>query len=200
MSTGQGVARIGPNAITQLAGALEHRLGSGAAREFLCSVGLGGYADAPPRQMVDECEVIALHSAVRARLAPEAARGVAHDAGIATGDYLLAHRIPQPAQWVLRALPAPLASRLLLVAITRHAWTFVGSARFTTRGAYPVRIILKGCPICRGAQSAAPLCEYYAATFNRLFSSLIHPRTKVRETACIAAGDPACRFEIEWRA
>jgi len=200
MSAGPGVARIGPNAIIQVAGALEHRLGSRAARDFLSSVGLGAYVDAPPRQMVDEREVIALHSAVRMRLPPQAARGVAHAAGLATGDYLLAHRIPRTAQFVLRALPAPLASRLLLAAIRRHAWTFAGSARFTACAGHPVLIRLEHCPICRGAQSAAPLCEYYAATFTRLFSRLVHPRAEARETACMAAGAPACRFEIEWRA
>jgi divinyl protochlorophyllide a 8-vinyl-reductase len=198
MSARPGVARIGPNAITQVAGALEHRLGSAAARDFLCSVGLGGYVDAPPSQMVEECEVIALHSAVRARLTPEAARGIARAAGLATGDYLLAQRIPRSAQWALRALPAPLASRLLLAAIRRHAWTFAGSARFTARAGRPTLFRLEGCPICRGAHSTAPLCEFYAATFTRLFSRLVHPRAEARETACIAAGASACQFEVAW--
>jgi divinyl protochlorophyllide a 8-vinyl-reductase len=199
MSAGAAAGRIGPNAIIQVAGALEQRLGSGAAREFLLAAGLAGYADAPPRQMVDEREVIALHSAVRARLAPQAARGVAQEAGLATGDYLLAHRIPRAAQFVLRALPAPRAGRLLLAAITRHAWTFAGSARFTARAGHPVLIKLEDCPICRGAQSGGPLCEYYAATFTRLFSRLVHPGAVARETECMAAGAPACRFEITWR-
>jgi divinyl protochlorophyllide a 8-vinyl-reductase len=150
--------------------------------------------------MVDEREVIALHAAVRRRLTPQAARGVAHAAGLATADYLLEHRIPGAAQLVLRALPAPLASRLLLAAITRHAWTFAGSARFTAHSGHPVLLRLEGCPICRGAQSAAPLCEYYAATFTRLYSSLVHPRAEARETACMATGAAACEFRIEWRA
>lgn len=182
-----------------MADAIECRLGTGAARELLDSVGLGAYVDAPPGQMVEEREVIALHSAVRSRLTPEAARSIAHAAGLATGDYLLAHRIPRSAQIVLRALPASLASRLLLAAITRHAWTFAGSARFTARGGRRTLFRLEDCPICRGAQSAAPLCEYYAATFTRLFSRLVHPRAEARETACIAAGAPACQFEVEWR-
>ena len=199
MRTGAGVARIGPNAITQVAAALEQRLGSGASREFLCSAGLGAYVTEPPWQMVEEREVIALHSAVRARLTPQAARGIAHAAGLATGDYLLAHRIPRTAQFVLRALPAPLASRLLLAAITRHAWTFAGSARFSARGGRRTLIRLENCPICRGAQSPAPLCEYYAATFTRLFSRLVHPRARATETACIAAGAPAGRLRANNR-
>jgi divinyl protochlorophyllide a 8-vinyl-reductase len=199
MNAGPGAARIGPNAIIQVADALELRVGGKAARDLLSSVGLGAYVDAPPSEMVEELEVIALHSAVRARLPPRAALGVARAAGLATGDYLLAHRIPRIAQWVLRALPAAPSSRLLLAAIMRHAWTFAGSARFMAQHGNPILIRLENCPICRGAQSAAPLCEYYAAAFTRLFSSLVHPRAVARETVCAASGGPACQFEVNWR-
>jgi divinyl protochlorophyllide a 8-vinyl-reductase len=54
------------------------------------------------------------------------------------------------------------------------------------------------CPICRGARSAAPLCDCYGATFERLFQVLVHAHARCIETACIAAGDPACRFELDW--
>jgi divinyl protochlorophyllide a 8-vinyl-reductase len=193
-----GPACIGPNAIIQVADALEHSLGRDSARELLHSIGLGAYLDVPPRRMVNETEVIALHTVLRRRLAPKAARGIARAAGIGTADYLLAHRIPRIVKALLRALPARLAGRALVAAITRHSWTFAGSGRFTAMGNRPVVLLIEGCPICRGAHAAAPICDYYAATFLRLFTRLVHTRAVVRETACAAAGAGACRFEIDW--
>jgi divinyl protochlorophyllide a 8-vinyl-reductase len=44
-----------------------------------------------------------------------------------------------------------------------------------------------------------PACDYYAATFERLFTVLVHPDAKVVETDCMGRGASACRFEIRWR-
>jgi len=148
---------------------------------------------------VYEREVIALHGVLRARLQPPTAGAISRQAGQATGDYLLAHRIPRAARHLLRALPAPIASRILLAAIGRHAWTFAGSGRFHARGGRPVVITIADCPICRDARADAPQCGYYAATFARLYQELVHPRATVRQTACMACGASACRFEIDWR-
>jgi divinyl protochlorophyllide a 8-vinyl-reductase len=192
-------ARIGPNAIIQMAAALEHALGRAPTERLMDSAGVGPYLDAPPAHMVDEREVIALHSAVREQLPLTRARDVAIAAGVATGDYLLANRIPRLAQRLLRNLPAPLASRGLLEAITQHAWTFAGSGQFDARPGHPVIIAIGNRAICRGARAAGPCCEYYSATFTRLFAELVHPSAIAREAACIAAGAAACRFEIRWR-
>ena len=191
-------ARIGPNAVIQVAAALANRLGAGYARELMVAAGLGAYVQLPPQKMIDEREVIRLHTLLRERLQPSTASEVVRAAGLATGDYLLAHRIPRLAQWVLRALPAPLAGPLLLGAIRRHAWTFCGSGHFHARAGRPIMISIENCPICRGANAARPQCEYYAATFSRLFTRLVHRRIRVRETACQACGADQCRFEIDW--
>jgi divinyl protochlorophyllide a 8-vinyl-reductase len=195
-----GGARIGPNAITQLAGALEREQGRDYVRQLLGTIGLEPYADSPPGDMVDEAEVIALHRAVRERLPELKAQSVAWRAGVQTAEYLLARRIPRAAQAVLRPLPAGLASRLLLAAIRRHAWTFAGSGRFTAHAGRTVLLSIEDCPICRGAHAAHGVCDYYAATFSRLYKVLVHPAARVREIECAAAGAPACRFEISWRA
>ena len=191
-------ARIGPNAIIQVADALERTLGRGRADDLLRTAGLGAYIGALPQAMVDEREVIALHTLLRQRLDTSTARGIAETAGRATGDYLLLHRIPLPAQAVLRRLPRRLGSRLLLAAIKRHAWTFAGSGEFHARAGRPAVVSITDCPICRDARAPAPICGYYAATFQRLFERLIDPRTVVTETECIAAGADACRFTISW--
>ena len=137
-------------------------------------------------------------------LGTDLAADVAEAAGHATGTYLLAHRIPRPLQAVLRRLPAWLAARVLLAAISRHAWTFVGSGHFSATtpgpGSPGVDLQIQANPLCVGLRAEAPACHFYAAVFERLFSALVHPRSQVRETACEACGDDACRFEIRWNA
>ncbi len=74
--------------------------------------------------MVPAADVLALHRAVRACLGAGPGGVVLRAAGAATGRYLLARRIPRPVRLALRVAPAPLAARLLVAAIRRHAWTF----------------------------------------------------------------------------
>ncbi len=190
--------RIGPNAITRVAEAL----GPARARPVFQHAGLAAYLESPPQAMVDEREVIALHAALRSDLGEAEARRVAADAGRRTAAYLLAHRIPAPAQVVLKALPAGLAARALLKAIGGHAWTFAGSGRFSAQvtgdRARPVVLTITDNPLCRGVHSAEPCCDYYLAVFEVLFRTLVHRGATVAETACEACGDPACTFEIRW--
>jgi divinyl protochlorophyllide a 8-vinyl-reductase len=191
-------ARIGPNAVTRVAEALRASHGEARARAVFAACGLAHHLDHPPEAMVAEADVALLAAALRRTLPEEQARHVAARAGRATGDYLLAHRIPRPAQAVLRALPARLAAPLLLAAIRRHAWTFAGSGRFVARAGRPVQLAIAGNPMCRGIVAQAPACDYYAATFERLFRVLVHRRASVVETACTACGADACRFAIDW--
>lgn len=192
------IGRIGPNAITRVAEALREQVGEiGTARLFR-SAGLDRYLARPPEQMVDEQEVKNLHQVLRSELGLERARWVSRAAGLSTGNYLLAHRIPRVAQWLLRSLPSGLASRMLLSAIRRNAWTFSGSGVFTARPGRPLRIWISGCPVCCGSSSHEPLCDYYAATFQRLFRALVDPDVTVRETECEATGAEACLFEVRW--
>jgi divinyl protochlorophyllide a 8-vinyl-reductase len=192
------IGRIGPNAIIRVAEALREQVGeSGAARLFRAA-GLEGYLAVPPRQMVDEREVKRLHQVLRSELGLERARWISRAAGLSTGDYLLAHRIPRVAQLILHAVPSTLASRMLLAAIRRNAWTFSGSGVFTARPGRPLRIWISGCPVCRGSIAHEPLCDYYTATFQRLFRALVNPDVTVREAECEAMGAEACLFEVRW--
>jgi divinyl protochlorophyllide a 8-vinyl-reductase len=189
-------ARIGPNAITRIAEALIAARGSADA--VFERAGLAHYLAAPPQTMVDEREVIALQQALRAELDPAAAAAIAHDAGLRTGDYLLAHRVPKGAQRILKLLPPGPAARMLLGAVAKHSWTFSGSGHFSFEAGHPVRVTIAGCPICRGAHADHPLCDFYSAAFERLFTTLVSRRTRVRETQCQAMGADACVFEMEW--
>ena len=189
--------RIGPNAVTRLAEALDALRGHAETVAVFARAGLCDRLAEPPERMVDESEVIALHAALRARLPGEAA-AIAADAGRRTADYLLEHRIPRVMRLLLPRLPARLAARILLAAIGRHAWTFAGSGRFTVLPGRVPRFSIAGGPLARGMHAAAPVCDYYAATFQGLFRALLHPQAQVVETACEACGAPACVFEAHW--
>lgn len=190
--------RIGPNAITRIAEAVAARRGPAVLADLFAAAGLARHLSEPPTRMVDEREVTRLHAVLRARMGNAEARELSVVAGQLTGDYLLANRIPRPMRWLLPKLPAVLASRVLLAAVGRHAWTFAGSGRFRAVPGRPVRLSIEGCPICRGAQADEPLCEYYAATFERLYRALVHPGAVAVQTGCTAAGAGACRFELRW--
>lgn len=190
------VHRIGPNAIIRVAEALTAARGS--ATDVFALAGLGHYLATPPDAMVDEREVTALQAALRRALGIEAARAISHDAGLRTGDYLLANRIPKGAQRVLKLLPPGPASRILLGAVGKHSWTFSGSGLFSFEVGRPVRVTIADCPICRGARAAEPVCDFYAGAFERLFRTLVSRRTQVREVQCQALGADACVFEMNW--
>jgi divinyl protochlorophyllide a 8-vinyl-reductase len=112
------------------------------------------------------------------------------------GLYILANRIPRPAQGALKALPAALAGRVLAWAIAQNAWTFAGPGRFRVATRRPLVFEIAANPLVRGEVASAPVCVWHAAVFARLFAVLVHPGTRVTETACCGCGDPACRFEI----
>ena len=190
--------RIGPNAITRVAEVLPGRVGAAMTLELFAHAGLACYLRQPPQGMVDESEVMRLHAELRRTLGVPMAREVAREAGLRTGDYLLAHRIPKPVQALLKALPAPLAARTLLSAIGGHSWTFAGSGHFSYRTGRPVVLEIRDNPLARGVTAVEPACDFYAATFERLFRVLVHPASSVNETACEACGDEVCRFEVRW--
>lgn len=190
--------RVGPNAISRVGEALDALHGRPTTEAIFARAGLTGYLDAWPEAMVDENEVAALYRALADRLPEAQFRAVARDAGRRAGDYLLAYRVPKAVQALLKPAPAPLAARVLLQAIGKHAWTFAGSGTFQAAAGRPCTVTIRGCPLVRELQAATPVCDLYAAIFERLFAALVSPRAQVRETACAAAGAPHCRFELSW--
>lgn len=193
-----GDARIGPNALTRVAEVLCAQFGPARAVEIFSDAGLLHRVHEAPQDMVPQSEVTRLHGVLRRAFGEEQARAIGREAGARTADYLLANRIPRVVQALLRTQPSRIAARGLSAAISRNAWTFAGSGRFTAHPGRPTVLSVAGCPICRDAVSDAPLCDYYAGTFERLFCGIVDRRMRVVETACEARGDPACVFEIRW--
>lgn len=194
LTGGPAVAhRIGPNAILQLIPVLEAAFGPGAADRALAAAGVS--RPGPASGMLPETQVSTLHRWLR-DTHPEEAPRLLREAGLATGDYILANRIPPLAQRLIRALPAFLGARVLAMAIAKHSWTFAGSGKFRVVSGRPLSFEIARNPVVAGESSDTPLCHWHAAVFERLFSRLVWPHVAVRETACCAKGAPACRFEL----
>ena len=191
-------ARIGPNAITRVAEALRASEGDAAALALFGRAGLVAYLEQPPASMVPEADVARLHRLLRDALPGTTARKISIDAGRRTGDYLLAHRIPRAVQRVLRCVPPPLASRVLLAAIRRHAWTFAGSGAFSYAFSPDLTLRIAGSPICHRLRANEKVCHYFAATFEHLFKALVSSRTRVEESECEAEGAAACVFRVDY--
>ncbi|MGY6694467.1 MAG: bacteriochlorophyll 4-vinyl reductase [Roseinatronobacter sp.] len=185
-------ARIGPNAVLQHIPVLDAMIGERLRNALLYRAGV----DEPPADagMLAEEDVARLHHAVRLYL-PSHAHDIQRKAGLATGDYILANRIPAAAQRVIRALPAALGARLLTLAIAKHAWTFAGSGRFHVLGYRPLRLEIHGNPLARGP-ATGPICAWHAAVFERLYAHLVWPNVSVTEESCVASGASACVFVL----
>ncbi len=188
-----GVAQIGPNALTQLFAPIERRVGPEGLSRLLDAA--RAPHDPDMSGLIDEAPVVRMHTRVIRDLADEA-EAIEREAGMATAEYILAHRIPRVAKMVLRALPAPLARFALSKAIAKNAWTFAGSGSFRIASQRPLVFEITGNPLARELQSAHPLCAWHCAVFQTLFRRLADPGAEVIETACCAMGNDACRFTI----
>ncbi|MDG3041941.1 bacteriochlorophyll 4-vinyl reductase [Roseicyclus marinus] len=187
-------ARIGPNAILQFVPVLEAARGPDETAHILAMAGIIALPD-PAGGLIEEGPAARLHQVVRQAMPGDAAR-LAMEAGRRTGDYILAHRIPKPAQTVLKLLPARLSVPILSKAIAKHAWTFCGSGAFRLGAGRPPVFEILDNPVVRGEVSEVPLCHWHAAVFERLFCAICGKDWQVVETTCCAQGAQACRFEL----
>lgn len=188
---GQGAGMIGPNAVLQLVPLLDNAGGPAWRQTLLARAGLDDLPDGSG--MIPELPAARLHQELR-RDRPDLAASLGWQAGLATGDYILAHRIPRAAQMLLKRLPWRLSARLLSLAIARNAWTFAGSGRFLVLS--PLIFELRANPLVRGEVSVHPLCHWHRGVFTRLFQTLVHPHLTCEEPRCCATGHAACRFEM----
>ena len=174
-------AVIGPNAILQAVAVMETRLGHAETRAILADARIGALPSG--EHMVPEVHALRLHRWLSLH-DPMGSFVIAEEAGARTADYIIANRIPKPAAWLLRRLPAMLAAPLLMAAIRKHAWTFIGAGVFAAQGAWRFSIDRTG------AGDALPppdsLFHWYAAVFTRLYQ-------------CLVAGDCTCLVQMTAR-
>jgi divinyl protochlorophyllide a 8-vinyl-reductase len=161
-------ALIGPNAVLQLAHAMEQRIGTARTMKVMRKAGLSALPSG--LAMIPESDAIAIHHAL-ACCEDDLAVKLVRESAIRTADYIIANRIPAPAVWLLEHLPPALAGRLLMMAIARHAWTFTGAGQFCPRG--PWRFTIDRSATGEWAEPPASLFAWYSAVFERLFQRLV---------------------------
>lgn len=184
-------ARVGPNAVIQLASALAELEGEGEQWRVFASAGYARLLSDLPHEMIDEAIPAHLFDAVRRCLPAGRADAVLREAGTRTGAYILANRIPGPAKTLLRLLPSPISARLLLKAISQHAWTFAGSGIVSCSFGRPLAMTIAKNPL------ATPGCPWHTAVLEHLFRALAGNHLRIRHDSCCCHGAAACRFVIE---
>ncbi|MEM9287378.1 MAG: bacteriochlorophyll 4-vinyl reductase [Pseudomonadota bacterium] len=180
--------KIGPNAVIQLGHAVTDRLGQAEAVRVFSHAGVPDMLETPPEDMTDERVPVALYQALW-HVHPKEAPTLAHDAGVRTADYVIANRIPGFVKGILRFVPQRLAQRLLLKAIEKNAWTFVGSGHCETTPGSPAMITVKDNPL------VMPDCVWHSAVFTQLFDQLVARGTEVRHV-CGKGDAGLCKFEV----
>ncbi len=189
---------IGPNAIIQMARAITESQGSPTTKQIYADAKLLGYLTEVPDKLVDETEVMRFHQAARQVLGNPRYKENAKVAGRLTGDYLLANRIPAIVQRLLKILPNWLALRILNKAISKNAWTFVGSGSFSiSYTASNLVLTIEDSPLARDLELPETACDFYAATFEHLYQQLINPDLTLREECCAASGAENCQFILQ---
>lgn len=161
-------ALIGPNAVLKAVEVMEERLGHAETVAILADAQITRLPSGA--HMIPEIEALRLHRWLVLH-DPMGALVIAGEAGARTADYIIAHRIPRAAGWLLRHLPARAAAPLLMAAIRKHAWTFVGAGAFAPSDAWHFTIDRAA------ARDSLPppesLFVWYAAVFTRLFRVLV---------------------------
>lgn len=163
---------IGPNAVLQLVAAMRDHLGMEKTQAILEDAQIEALPSGS--DMIPEIEAMRLHRWLFLH-EPDGSYAIERDAGRRTADYIIAHRIPRFAVWLLPHLPAALAARILMRAINKHAWTFIGAGQFRPEGPWQFAINR------RNADDAImppdTVFEWYGAVFERLYQRLICPGT-----------------------
>lgn len=161
--TRRAAGLVGPNAVIQLAAALDDMPQIAAA--VFARAGQTRLLRSPPDAMIDQSIPARLFDALYGEIGPYRAGIVARKAGQLTGQYIVSNRIPRAARMLLRALPREVAARLLMRAILRHAWTFAGTGDCTAQPSLR-QITLQENPM------PMPNAAWHVGVFEALFCAL----------------------------
>lgn len=146
-------------------------------------------ADEPVR----EDKAARLHQSVR-RLWPDDAVRICSIAGEGAALRIMEQQITKRAQAMLAKMPRATGAWLLAKTARQNAWTFSGTGEFIVES--ESRFMLHDNPVVAGEIADTAVCHFHASLFQKLFSTLIHPRLVCHETSCQAHGDAACVFEF----
>jgi len=191
-------AKIGPNALIQTVTALRADYGDAQTAAILANSGQLALMRHDPTHMVRECEFDQLVTALAEGLGHSHAKRVLHRSGALTADYLLEHRIPGVFQQLLRLLSwrhlaHRFAMRLLLLAVSKNAWTFVGSGAFSYTLDRNAIICVESSMRYAGVASG-----FYGGTFERLVHSLIDADACVYFVHAAPDNPNLCEYIVEY--
>jgi len=185
-------ALIGPNAVLQAVRVMEERLGRAATRAVLVDAQI--HVLPTGEHMIPEVQALRLHRWL-ALHEPLGCFTIAEEAGARTADYIIATRIPKAAVWLLRRLPALLAAPVLMAAIRKHAWTFVGAGAFLPQGAW--RFTIDRSEAHDTMMPPDSLFLWYAAVFTRLYCELVSRDCTCRMIEPDAPCEPSRSYRID---
>jgi divinyl protochlorophyllide a 8-vinyl-reductase len=166
---------MGPNAIIQTVYALRAHYGAAAADTLLTQHEHAHLVQELPSEMIDEADFHRLVQMLVVQTGSSEAGVILREAGQRTAHYLLQHRIPWLFQRLVRILPRRVGLWLLLWAISKHAWTFVGSGQF--------RFVVNHEPsiyLAISYPSVETVAHFYGGTFSVLVQTLIDQQTDVQ--------------------
>lgn len=142
---------------------------------------------------VREDKAARIHQTVR-KLWPDEARGLCSAAGVASAERIMEGYISEKAAQMLGGMPRATGAWLLAKTAHQNAWIFSGTGEFVVESEQ--RFILRENPLVMGEESTLNVCHFHASLFEKLFSTLIHPRLVCEEVSCHAKGDEVCVFEF----
>lgn len=186
------IHQIGPNALIQTVRALQEDCGERVAHDLLSTLDEIALLVRNPTHMVDEARFIRLVNGIATQRGKAVCERVLRRSGGYVGDYILENRIPSFFQRLLGWLPRRISLRVLLMAISRHAWTFVGSGDF--RFQYEDSMILR---IACGSTHNDAVASFYEGAFERLIQALIDPGARVARLPSQQAGSLVFRYVVQ---
>jgi divinyl protochlorophyllide a 8-vinyl-reductase len=187
----RAVAVIGPHAVLHTIAVMEEALGPQRTAAILGDAQITALPSGG--EMIPEIHALRLHRWL-ALHEPLACFDIAAEAGARTADYIIAHRIPRAAVWLLGHLPAAAAAPLLMAAIRRHAWTFAGAGTFTPHGAWAFTLDRRAAH--DATMPPGSLFHWYGAVFTRLYQRLVAPGCTCRIVPGAAASPDARDYAI----
>ncbi|HHE32427.1 MAG TPA: bacteriochlorophyll 4-vinyl reductase [Chlorobaculum parvum] len=182
-------SRIGPNSIIQTVGALETAYGKNETEKLLKKMGQGYLIGNLPSEMVEESKFHSLVKALEKEIGEKSTASILKESGERTAKYLLKVRIPDPFQTIVKLLPAGLAFKVFLFAISKNAWTFAGSGEFSY-GSKPspnvmVKVTFPSHPV---------VGNFYLGTFTALLRELVNPKTTIQADIRKEGNAIACNY------
>ncbi len=185
-------SKIGPNSIIQTVAALEAKFGKAEAEAILKKIGQGHFIGNLPTEMIEESKFHAMVTSLQKEIGDTATAGILKESGERTARYLLRVRIPGIFQKLVKLLPGRLAFKLFLFAISKNAWTFAGSGKFSYTMSRPPEIT-----VIVTYPTHPVVGNFYLGTFTALLKELVNPKTRIKADIRQESKTIRCKYRCE---